>query len=318
MAVLRQVTADSCVRRWEIGLPEHGKRLDRFLAERIPELSRSRIQKILRERVWTSTKENVSCSTRLQAGEVVFARFPYPQERFSPYEVEVLFEDEHLLAVNKPAGVLVHPTPKERVNSLIMVLRHSRGAGYLTLVHRLDRETSGVLLLAKTPQAAKECGEKLYYKEMQKTYVARVAGHLPEDSGEIDFAIGDAHWSKVYIRRGVVDGGQEATTRYRVLCKERSTSIVELAPLTGRNHQLRVHMEALGCPIVGDQLYGKKDEHFLAMIDGDFSPIRLHLHAWKLSGDVLGRKLCLESSLPEIFIKPFNQGGLVRRAWVRS
>ena len=313
----RQVTAHSRVRRWEIGEPEHGKRLDQFLAARIPELSRSRIQKMLADRVWTSERERVAASTRLRAGEVVFVRFPYPQEAFNPYAVETIYEDDDLLAVNKPAGVLVHPTPKERVNSLIMVLRHVRGPGYLTLVHRLDRETSGVLLLAKSALAAQECGEKFYYKSMQKTYVARVYGRPPKDRGEIDLPIGNAHWSKVHIRRGIVDGGQPALTRYRVVSLEAKTTIVELMPQTGRNHQLRVHMEAIGCPIVGDQLYGRRDEHFLRFIDGCSEPARLHLHAWKLTGDILARHVDVEAPLPELFTNRFVSDMKIVRRWQR-
>ncbi|MFH1016889.1 MAG: RluA family pseudouridine synthase [Pseudomonadota bacterium] len=286
---------------WEVSERHAGWRLDRFLVEMIPKLSRTRLQKVIGERISLSWRETVAAGTRLKAGGRVIASFPKLDEVANPISCPILYEDSDILAVDKPAGLVVHPTNSCRANSLIEALRRERGESELRLVHRLDRETSGVLLLARSAEAARIWGKALMRRKVEKIYVARVQGRPPGKEGEVDQPIGRDIRSRVFVRRTVTPDGEQALTRYRVLSEIGGTSLVEFRPLTGRCHQLRVHAEWLGCPILGDPLYGKPDEAYLRYLTGLGGRERLFLHAWKLEGKVSGRVIRLEAPVPEIF-----------------
>ena len=286
---------------FEIGPKHHGVRLDLFLVERIPKLSRSQIQKFIPKRIRLSWTTEVTPATRLQAGGTVTCTFPRIVEIEESRRCEVVYEDKDLFAINKPAGIVVHPTNNTRKNSLIELLRRDRGDKEIQLVHRLDRETSGVLLLAKNREAARWCGQALMSHAVRKVYLARVYGRLSDKKGTIEADIGRAASSRVHVRQAVVAEGESALTRYRVRTFEDTTTVLELEPVTGRRHQLRVHCEWLGHPIVGDPLYGKDDQHYMDYVDGRVARERLHLHAWKLEGVIRGRKLAIVAEPPEIF-----------------
>lgn len=282
--------------------PAHeGARLDRFLHERAPKLSRAQVQKLIPKRVRLSWTDDVSPGSRLRAGGKVWCRFPRTAGLAPSLRFPVLYEDKELFAVNKPAGIVVHPTANARKNSLIELLRRDRADPGIQLAHRLDRETSGVLLLAKSSEAARWCGEALMQRTMRKTYVARVHGRVAEKKGAIDAAIARIEKGQADVRQRIAAQGDAALTRWRVRALEEKTTVLELEPVTGRRHQLRVHCEWIGHPIVGDPLYGKDDQHYMDYIEGKASRERLHLHAWKLEGVIRGRKLAIEAPLPEIF-----------------
>jgi 23S rRNA pseudouridine1911/1915/1917 synthase len=290
---------------WQVGERFRGWRLDHFLSEQIPKLSRAKIQSIIHKRIrvsWQLEGKRPQPSTKVQVGGKVIADFPKLNETAEELKFAVLYEDGDLLAVNKPKGVLVHPTNRSRVNTLIEAVRRERNEPGLTLTHRLDRDTSGVLLLARNANAARECGKAFMARKLHKVYLALVRGRPKESAGTINQPIGKAKRSRILVRRGIDPKGESAVTHFRVLRSNGQHSLLELSPVTGRRHQLRVHLEWIGCPIVGDILYGHADENFLEIVEGKRKAEDLKLHAWKLTGEIAGRLVSIESPIPD-FLK---------------
>jgi 23S rRNA pseudouridine1911/1915/1917 synthase len=182
---------------------------------------------------------------------------------------EVLYEDDGLLVVNKPAGLVCHPTKTDELSSLI-----SRARLYLgkqsrpQLVNRLDRETSGVTVVAKDEAAARELRRLWERRQVEKEYLAIVHGHVREDSGLIDAALGKDEQSRVAIKDCVRSDGAPARTRYRVEKRFGAFSLIKLYPETGRKHQIRIHVAHISHPIVGDKLYGGDEDLYLALVEG--------------------------------------------------
>lgn len=209
--------------------------------------------------------------------------------------VDILFEDEHLVAVDKPAGLVVHPSGRHMADTLIQRLHAhylDRGGcepGAIKLCHRLDRETSGVLLAAKDPLTHAAVRAAFERHEVDKRYLAVVHGHPAQDEGRLDFDLGPSPTSEVRLKIAVQTGVWEAITDYAVL--ERAElpdgtpgALVACLPKTGRQHQLRVHLAALGHPIVGDKLYGEDEGRFLRaaadeLTDADRRALLLDHHA---------------------------------------
>lgn len=181
----------------------------------------------------------------------------------------IIFEDEDLLVINKPAGLVCHPTKGDEYSSLVGRIRLYLGKGG-SLVNRLDRETSGVVLVAKCPEVAGQLGKLWQAGGVRKTYLALVHGQPSEDHGRIQAMLGKDLASKIVIKNCVRDDGAWATTRYRVLKRfiraEKRFSLLEVTPLTGRKHQIRIHLQHIGFPIVGDKIYGGDERHYLDFI----------------------------------------------------
>ncbi|MBV8077896.1 MAG: RluA family pseudouridine synthase [Planctomycetaceae bacterium] len=199
--------------------------------------------------------------------------------------LEILFEDNHCLAVNKPAGLLTQgdatgePTLLDPVRAYLKGRYHKPGNVYIGLVHRLDRPASGVVLLARTSKAAGRLSAQFRRGTVVKTYWAVVEGHCSADSGEwADRLIKDARRNVVRVAGRRTEGGLEALLAFRVLGRDRKTTTLELRPMTGRSHQLRVQLASRGLPIVGDRKYGASSQ--LLAIDG--RP-RVALHARQLT-----------------------------------
>jgi len=199
----------------------------------------------------------------------------------------ILYEDDELLVVNKPAGLVCHPTKAGPLSSLIARVRTHLGTEEGRLVNRLDRETSGIVLVAKSAAAAGELG-RLMMGESQKRYWAIVEGHLPDAKLRITAALGKDETSPVAIKDCVRDDGATAETVVRALHRferegERFT-LAEVTPLTGRKHQIRIHLAHAGFPIVGDKLYGADEQRYLRLVEGrltdaDRQALRLTFHA---------------------------------------
>jgi 23S rRNA pseudouridine1911/1915/1917 synthase len=285
---------------FQVGDARQGWRLDRYLHERIPALSRTAIQRAIVQRVRLDRMERPRPSTRLRRGDEVIVGYPPIHEdpvAIAALQVPTLLEDRWLVAVNKPSGMIVHPSNSVRRASLISVLRRRHPAGMeLTLAHRLDRGTSGVLLLAKGRHVARELHELFRRRRVVKRYVAVVEGSVPGSSEEggwrlLDLPLGLDPLASVPVKRRVdPSGGFAARTRYRVLQRRRDASVLELSPETGRTHQIRVHLQAIGHPILGDRLYGSP---------GVGAP-RLLLHAFSLllRHPVSGESLLIEAPIP--------------------
>ena len=250
-----------------ISVDKGGERLDRFLSGQRPELSRARIQALIGEGSATIDGVAVKASTKVRRGQVVELRIPEAQpSALEPQRIplDVVYEDGDLLVVDKPAGMTVHPAPGHPDGTLVnAVLAHCpdlQGIGGTVrpgIVHRLDKDTSGLMVVAKNDRAHRLLSEQLKAREFIKVYVALTHGSVAPAEAVIDAPIGRSKANRQ--RMAIVDGGREAITRYRVMRHHRAHTLVEAHLLTGRTHQIRVHFASLGYPIVGDATYGKAD-----------------------------------------------------------
>ncbi len=264
-----------------VGANSAGMRLDRFLAGLCPDFSRARLQGFIRDGNATVNRSAAKPSWPLREGDAVVLTVP-AETAPSPLAAQemplgILFEDDHLLVLDKPAGLVVHPGAGNREGTLANgLLHHCAGLEIVGgterpgIVHRLDKETSGCLVVAKTESAHRQLAAQFASREVEKTYLALVDGIPRMPHGAIDAAIGrhTVHRQKM----AVVERGRDALTRYRVLESRDGKALVQCQPKTGRTHQIRVHLKHLGHPVSGDPVYGRR---------GNFT--RHMLHAWKLS-----------------------------------
>ncbi|HUP24543.1 MAG TPA: RluA family pseudouridine synthase [Thermoanaerobaculia bacterium] len=309
----RDLSADRDVRRFEVGLPDRGSRIDVFLAQRLRWASRARIRRWIeggRVQVSPAWASPVRASLRLRDGDAVTISLDAEHVDYGTPIVEaaepllVVHEDAWLLAVSKPPGCSVHPTRRHRAGSLVeLVHRRDRALpgearhtdGWVpSLCHRLDRDTSGVVLFAKDPMSRAEVGRQIEARAVRKLYLAWVRGEVEGERGRIDLPIGPDPSSVLANRRAVCapQCGQPALTLWRVLGRFSDRTLLALEPVTGRTHQLRVHLAALGHPILGDALYqsSSRGDLFLRSLRGNSADEavgtlgheRLALHALRL------------------------------------
>jgi 23S rRNA pseudouridine1911/1915/1917 synthase len=283
-----------------------GERLDIFVARRCPGLSRSLVQRLVREGRVTVGNRPGRAGQRLERGDRVLVRMP-PEEpetlRAEAIPLAILYEDADLLVVDKPAGLTVHPAAGVRRGTLAAALLAYRpelaavgGPERPGIVHRLDRDTSGLLVVAKNEAARAALARQWKERLVEKGYLALVHGRLEPSQGVIDAPIGRDPRHRQ--RMAVVEGGREARTAYRVRrylparpARRDVYSLVEVTPSTGRTHQIRVHFAALGHPLVGDRVYGRPS----GVLGRQF----LHAHRLAFRHPVDGRPLEFESPLPE-------------------
>lgn len=208
-------------------------------------------------------------SERVRAGETVILVRPAFEEPDVPLFFDVLYEDTDVVAVDKPAGLPVHPSATYHKNTLTFLLRQRFGDDAPRIAHRLDRETSGLLLCARTPDAERRLKNAFENRRVSKRYLAIVEGRMPDDEGRIELPMAQAKEGLHILMEVTPDGeGYPSATRYRVVDRTETKTLVALAPESGRQHQLRVHLSAIGFPIIGDKLYGPSGvEPFLEYID---------------------------------------------------
>jgi len=259
----------------ELHFPVHpqfdGWRLDRYLAARIPRLSRSRIQKMIRSQPELGGAP-LRPSQHVRGGQTLRLLRPAPVEPDVPRTFTVLHQDAHLLAIDKPAGLPVHATARFHKNTLTAVLRERYPEGPVPGIgHRLDRETSGLMLLGIGREAVAALKQAFRQRRVEKRYLAIAHGHAP-DAGVIDLALGPDLESGIRIKMAVREDGLPARTRYRTLERRGAFSLIEAAPETGRQHQIRAHLAALGHPVLGDKLYGQPAEVWLEYIETGWTP----------------------------------------------
>ena len=243
-----------------------GVRLDKFVGEKCPELSRTHAQRLINGDFITVNGLPAKSSLKLETGDRVDITVP-PESpsRLAPEDIplDIVYEDTDLLVVDKPAGLAVHPAPGHPSHTLVnAVLNYLPGladdADSLRpgIVHRLDRDTSGLILVAKNRVAQANLSDQFKSRSVSKYYLVLVRGKLTPESGIIEAAIGRDPRNRQ--RMAVVDRGREARTEYRVVKYVGDCSLLEIRPETGRTHQIRVHLAAIGFPVMGDSAYGVK------------------------------------------------------------
>ncbi len=243
-----------------------GERLDKFLALRQKDLSRAHISNLAARGLVTVNGSTAKASFRLRGGELVEIEVsPPPPTTLLPQDipVSVVYEDDDLLVVDKPAGMVVHPAPGHPQDTLVNALltrlpELSRAEEGLRpgIVHRLDKDTSGLMVVAKNRRAHENVSRQIKEREIRKVYIALATGYLEPAEGTIRTHIGRDPRNRK--RMAVVVGGREAETSYSLLERLPGYTLVEAFPRTGRTHQIRVHFSSLGYPLAGDTLYGGK------------------------------------------------------------
>ena len=253
-----------------------GRRVDVYLSLRFEGYSRAAMARFVSKGAVLSVGRTLKPSSLLRAGERLRLLIPgIAPDAPPPALPPIVYEDDRFIAFDKPAGMLVHPAGQQFVYALIGLARRARPIPSLDLVHRLDRETSGVVLLAKDVEANAFVKEAIKHHRVTKTYQAIVRGIVPWESTLVDAPIGSAPNSIVRVRRGVVPHGLVSKTEVKVLRRMVAHTLVECRPISGRTHQIRLHMEHAGFPILGDKLYGQHDEIFLEWLrEGGTSVVR--------------------------------------------
>jgi 23S rRNA pseudouridine1911/1915/1917 synthase len=246
-----------------------GWRLDHFLKRRIGRLSRTRIQNIIATQVTLSDGRRPRSSAPVRAGQIIHLDRPAPIEPEVPRHFEVLYEDADVLALDKPAGLPMHPTAKFYRNTLTSLLRERYPEEALQIAHRIDRETSGVLLVARTPSSASWLKRAFARRAVDKSYLALVKGQ-PDDEGVIDQPIKLLD-TPSHVMMGPAADGLKAVTRFRIVRRFAEHALCAAHPETGRQHQIRVHLAAIGHPIVGDKIYGAGERYFMRACDEEAS-----------------------------------------------
>jgi len=245
-----------------------GRRLDVYLSTRFPTYSRSQVKQMIQAGQVEIKGRRLKASSTLLAGEILMVTAPGLAPVGPPPAMpKIIHEDERLLVVDKPAGMLAHPTGIIFAYALVGIVRAAREQDDIDLAHRLDRETSGINVLTKDRAANAHLKAAFKARTTTKVYQAIVHGRPQWESLTVDAPIGSALSSEIRIRRGVNPQGLPAKTDFRVLARMDGLSLVEARPHTGRTHQIRVHLEHAGHPILGDKIYGQPDHTFLHHLD---------------------------------------------------
>ncbi|MDZ4773611.1 MAG: RluA family pseudouridine synthase [Planctomycetota bacterium] len=270
-------------------------RLDAFLAAHLTWRSRASIQELIKDgyvlidpstlaepRASGTAVVERKPSRKLRHGARVIVVIPEdlraPMTLHTSSELVVSYEDPSVLVVDKPPNMAVHPSGRYLVDTLIQRVHARYGAGFELetagaprLCHRLDRETSGLVVIGRTPTGHADVQQQFERREVEKEYLTIVHGVPDRDSGVIDYPIGQARASHVGIKMAIAVDGQDCRTSWRVIERKRNVSLVACEPFTGRQHQIRVHMAAIGHPVVGDKLYGDDDSYFEKGLAGTLS-----------------------------------------------
>ena len=246
-----------------------GQRLDQFLSLNLAGYSRSRVSNLVHSGRVLVEQRHAKPSTKLKAGQIVTVLPPLIKEsNLEPQNIDlsIIHEDSHILVIDKQAGIPVHPGPGHPdgtiANALLENYPNVKRVGSENrpgIVHRLDIDTSGLMVVAKTQEAHLNIARQFENRTVEKTYLALVTGTLSREEAIIDAAIGRSPGDRQ--KMSVLENGRQAITRYKVIRRYTSFDLLEIRLLTGRTHQIRVHMASLGHPVAGDKIYGKEFDH---------------------------------------------------------
>ena len=295
------------LQRLTVSPEDAGVRIDKYMAEQLPDITRSYLQKLLKDGSVQMNGKPVKASTKTAVGAVIALTIPEPEEpEILPENIplDILYEDSDVILINKPKNMVVHPAAGHYTGTLVNALMyHCRGDlsginGVLRpgIVHRIDKDTTGVLIVCKNDRAHNALAEQLKEHSITRKYRAIVCGNLKEDEGTVDAPLGrhPQDRKKMAIVRS---GGKRAVTHYRVLERFGNDTYIECQLETGRTHQIRVHMASLGHPLLGDEIYGRAKSPF--KLEGQ----TLHAMVLGFIHPTTGEYMEFEAPLPEYFEK---------------
>jgi len=286
-----------------------GERVDKYLAEQMEDISRSQIQKLIKEGLVSVNGKECKPSHHLHCGDVVEISIPPPVElEVLPQDipVEIIFEDEHIVVLNKAAGIVVHPGAGNPtgtlVNALLYHVDHLSSIGAPLrpgIVHRLDKETSGIMVVAKTEIAHLRLVEAIARRRVKRRYWVFVWGEFAgEKEGKIEAPIG--RHPRERKRMAVVPDGKEAITYWRVIEEYKDATLLEVSLGTGRMHQIRVHMKHIGHPVIGDAVYGRRrTSKYYPHINDLINRQALHARVLSFAHPVTGEHLYFHADIPD-------------------
>ncbi len=287
-----------------------GKRLDSYISDNMDKISRSFAQKLIENQQVTINGKNEKASYKVCAGDNIQVDVPVAQDtklKAQDIPVDVVYEDKDIIVVNKPKGMVVHPANGNPdgtlVNAILAMCKDSLSGigGEIRpgIVHRLDKDTSGLLIIAKNNEAHVKMSKQIQDRLVTKKYIALIRGVVKDDEATIDMPIAR---SKVDRKKMAVDkDGKQAVTHFKVIKRYRGYTLLEIKIDTGRTHQIRVHMAKIGYPVVGDMVYSNGKNEF--GIEGQM----LHAKSLEFSHPITGKKMHLEAPLPEYFTKVLEE-----------
>lgn len=245
-------------------------RIDKYLCSMLSDKSRSYIQGLIEDKNIKVNNKDIKSNYKVKHNDIINISLPEPIELKVEAEdipLNILYEDSDVIVINKPQGMVVHPAPGNYTGTLVnALLFHCKDLSTINgvkrpgIVHRIDKDTTGVLVIAKNDEAHNFLSLQLQNHSMKREYVALVEGRLKEEKGTINKPIGRN--KKDRLKMGIVDDGKRAVTHYEVLKHYKGTTLIKCVLETGRTHQIRVHMASIGHPLVGDEVYGFKKQRF--------------------------------------------------------
>ena len=283
---------------------EENKRIDSYLSEKNEDLSRVAIQRLISEEKVKVNDKKVKPSYKVQENDEITLEEEQPKEislKAQNIPLEIIYEDDDIIAINKPKGMVVHPANGNPdgtlVNAIMAICKDSLSGigGEIRpgIVHRLDKDTSGIIVVAKNDKAHINLSEQIKNHEVKKTYIAIVRGVVKENQATINMPIGRSE--KDRKKMAVTKKGKEAITHFKVLKRFEDYTVLEVNIETGRTHQIRVHLAQIGYPIIGDSVYSKGSN--IWGIEGQC----LHAISLKFHHPVTGKEMFIEAPLPEYF-----------------
>ena len=292
------------MKKFIISVDEEGKRIDAYLASRNEELSRVAIQRLIDEEKILVNKKKTKASYKVQDGDLITLEEEQPKEvslKAQEIPIEIIYEDKDIIVVNKPKGMVVHPANGNPdgtlVNAIMAICKDSLSGigGELRpgIVHRLDKDTSGVLIVAKNDKAHINMSEQIKEHEVEKTYIALVRGIVKENEASINMPIGRSE--KDRKKMAVKKNGKSAITHFKVLERftKHNCTLLEIKIETGRTHQIRVHLSHIGYPVIGDEVYssGKNEWNVKGQC--------LHAKSLKFKHPITNKEMFLEAKIPD-------------------